>query len=650
MKSDPAISETISAILIILMVLMLVIVVTGLILGANIFQQKSALIASDIKNQTLYSKNFITVFHRAGEEVYLNSSLTGLHEMGIYLDNKTNSSRARPVLGLNAVKPGTTLFIYYNTSKNIYRITTNTATLSTNEAQSVTDCPMKIRLVDEKSHLILSTWDWTCTPLPLTGPAPTITSSTPATGVQSATVGITRLAGTNFLTGATVTYWQGATIIPLQNINVVSSTNITGTLSVPSGAPVGAYNITVTNPDGKSVTRTTAGTFTVTSNAPTVTGITPNTANLGWPVNITNLAGTRFQPGAVVKLVNSSAGADIMATSIVVNPANTSITCTFDLTGAPAARRNVTVTNPDGKNGTLANGFTVTSNAPTITGSTPATGAQAATIVITRLAGTNFQPGTTVTYWQGATIIPLQNINVVSSTNITGTLSVPAGAPVGAYNITVTNPDGKSVTRTTAGTFTVTSNAPTVTSITPNTYVRGWTVTITNLAGTRFQTGATVKLVNATAGPDIIATSVVVNPANTSITCSFDLTGAPAARRNVTIINPDGKSVTLANGFTVTSTAPTISSITPNTAARGTTVSITNLAGANFQPGATVELRNATTVISTGASVNIAAPNQLTCQFTIPSGGVRTGTNAYYIRVTNTDTPFGNSGNIFSIT
>lgn len=251
-------------------------------------------------------------------------------------------------------------------------------------------------------------------------------------------------------------------------------------------------------------------------------------------MSITNLAGTRFQPGAVVKLVNISAGPDITATNVVVNPANTSITCTFDLTGAPAARRNVTVTNPDGKAGTLANGFTVTSNAPTITSSTPATGSQAATVVITRLLGSNFQPGTTATYWQGGTSIPLQVITVVSSTNITGTLPIPSGAPVGSYNVTVTNPDGKSVTR--AATFTVTSNAPTVTSIMPNTYVRGWTVSITNLVGTRFQNGATVKLVNATAGPDITAANVVVNPLGTMITCTFDLTGAPAARRSPLLI------------------------------------------------------------------------------------------------------------------
>ncbi len=89
MKSDHAISETVSVILIIFMVLILAIVVAGLIFGANIFQQKSALIVSDIKNQTFNSKNVISVFHRAGDEVYINSSLTGIQEMGIYVDNRS---------------------------------------------------------------------------------------------------------------------------------------------------------------------------------------------------------------------------------------------------------------------------------------------------------------------------------------------------------------------------------------------------------------------------------------------------------------------------------------------------------------------------------------------------------------------------------
>ncbi|PKL70018.1 MAG: hypothetical protein CVV30_01200 [Methanomicrobiales archaeon HGW-Methanomicrobiales-1] len=508
------------------MVLVLAIVVTGLLLGANIFQQKSAFIVSDIKNQTLNGKNFITVFLRAGDEVIINPSLSGSHEMGIYIDNKTTSWRVQPVSGLDTVKPGTTLFIYYNTSKNIYQVTLNAATLSTSEAQSVVECPLAIRLVDEQAHLLITTWNWTCVPLPPTGPAPTVTS------------------------------------------------------------------------------------------------ITNTTGNRGWPV-IESITGTNFLTGATAKF-NRSGTPDIPAASCTY-VSSTKMVCTFDLLGKTASppNYNVVVTNPDGKQGMRANYFVLSSSAPTITSSTPATGVQGTTVKITRLLGTYFQPGATVTYWQGATIIPLQSVNVVASTNITGTLYIPSDAPVGLYNVTVTNTDGKTVTR--ASTFTVTSNAPKVTGITPNTYVRGWTVSITNLAGSLFQPGAIVTLVNSTAGPDITANNVVVNPANTSITCTFDLTGAPAAKRTVIVTNPDGKTGTYANAFTITSNAPTLTARNPTTGIRGWPVSIISLTGTGFQPGAEVRLQRSgyPDVIATG--VNVASPTSINAG-TFDLTGVTAGT------------------------
>ena len=123
----------------------------------------------------------------------------------------------------------------------------------------------------------------------------------------------------------------------------------------------------MTNPDGQ--TGSLVGGFIIKNPAPTITGITPNTGARGWSASITNLAGSNFMSGAVVKLVNTSAGPEITATNVVVVSA-TRITCTFDLTGAAAARRNVTVTNPYSDPGTLLNGFTVTSNQPVVTSST----------------------------------------------------------------------------------------------------------------------------------------------------------------------------------------------------------------------------------------------------------------------------------------
>jgi C1A family cysteine protease len=91
---------------------------------------------------------------------------------------------------------------------------------------------------------------------------------------------------------------------------------------------------------------------------------------------------------------------------------------------------------------------------------------------------------------------------------------------------------------------------PTVTSITPNSGENTGSVHITNLAGSKFRSGATVKLIRS-GQPDIQATNVNVVSAS-QITCDFDLTGAAAGTWNVVVTNPDSRSGTLPNGFWVT--------------------------------------------------------------------------------------------------
>jgi len=556
MKSDHAISETVSVILIIFMVLILAIVVAGLLFGANIFQQKSALIVSDIKSQTFNSKNVISVFHRAGDEVYINSSLTGLQEMGIYVDNRSYSWRAQPVLGLNTVKPGTTLFIYYNASKNIYRITSNAATLSTNEAQSVVDCPLKVRLVDERARLLITSWNWTCTPPPLTGPAPTITGRTPTSG------------------------------------------------------------------------------------------------NRGWPITV-SITGSNFLSGATAKL-NRTDGipTEIRATSCTVVNA-TMMSCTFNLPvslSAPLSQiYNVVVTNPDGKQGMRTNYFTVYSRVPTLTSSTPSSGLQGATVTITNLRGNYFQPDATVVYWQGTSAIPQTGFMVINATSITGILAIGGTAPVGYYNISVYNIDNRNVTR--ANAFRVLSNAPTLSTRTPASGNRGWYQEIT-LTGSLFQSGASVTL---TRGLDSIPITNVNVISTTQITSTLNLLGAyvPAGTTNtgtstwnVTVINPDNKTITRTNWFTIRSYRPTIGSpLVPNTGVRGTNVS-TSIPGSYFQPGATAYLYKTGQPNINATNVNAVSPTQITCDFLLPAGA---STGLWNIRITNDDGRYNTRSNVFTV-
>jgi hypothetical protein len=626
MHNERSLSEIVSVILIIFMVLVLAIVIIVLVFGTSLFQQKSAFIAPDISNQTIDGKNVIRIFHRGGEVAGLKPGTPIFYEMGVYIDTAFGSERALPLPGVDRFSPGTTVYVFYRPDDRWY-ITDNVVNLA--GAQSLPGGDVRLRLVDEKAGLLIARW-------PTIGhsifPDATLTviSITPNAGYNIQTIRITNLTGTRFQPGATVRLNRTATAdIPATNVVVISSTRITCNFSL-SGVPAGQRNVVVTNPDGKSAMLENGFTVNPVLPLPTVSSISNVTGYRGWTV-IERITGTNFVSSSTSKL-NRIGVADIPATSCTFVSA-TSLVCSFDLTGKTASppNYNVVVTNPDGRSGMRANYFVLSSPAPTITSSTPATGAQAATIMITRLLGTYFQPGAVVVYTNGATTLPLTSVTVVSSTNITGTLVIPSGATVGPYNVTVTNTDGKSISR--ASTFSVTSNAPIMTSITPNTGNRGWPVSVTNLAGTRFQPGAVVKLVNSTAGPDIPATSVVVNPANTSITCIFDLTGAPAARRNVTVTNPDGKTGTLANGFTVNSNSPTITSSTPSSGVRGSMVAITNLAGNYFQPGAVVTYWLGGTIIPL-SPLAVPLQTQITGSLMIPSGAP---IGAYNITVLNTD-------------
>ena len=220
-----------------------------------------------------------------------------------------------------------------------------------------------------------------------------------------------------------------------------------------------------------------------------------------------------------------------------------------------------------------------------------------------------------------------------------------AYSSAGTYSVTLTaSKSGSSNTMTRANYITVNWAPPTVNGITPASATTGTTVSITNLSGTAFRSGATVKLTKS-GSSDISATSVTVVSA-TQITCQFNLAGAATGTWNVVVTNPDAQSGTLANGFTVINPAPTVTSITPSTGVNTSSVSITNLAGTGFLSGATVKLNRTGYADILGTSVTVVSANQITCTFAIT--GKKAG--QWNVAVTNTDGQSGMLANGFTIT
>jgi hypothetical protein len=170
-----------------------------------------------------------------------------------------------------------------------------------------------------------------------TGPSPT--AVTPNAGGTSGGTGVT-ITGTNFVTGATVTFGGTAAT----GVTVNSATSITAT--TPAHA-AGAVAVVVTNPDNQFGTLQNGFTY-VAGTGPVPTAVTPNTGSAAGGTTVT-VSGTGFVAGATVTF-GGSAG-----TNVTVNGPN-AITVTTPPHAAGAVP--VVVTNPDNQFGTLANGFT----------------------------------------------------------------------------------------------------------------------------------------------------------------------------------------------------------------------------------------------------------------------------------------------------
>src|SRR5262249_61094249 len=116
-----------------------------------------------------------------------------------------------------------------------------------------------------------------------------------------ATVPVTR-PGAGFVTGATLS--AGADI-PVSNLTVASSTNMTATLTIAAGAATGPRGVTVTNPGGGNATFSQG--FTVVSGV-TVTSVSPHKGTAGAAVPVTD-PGTGFSTPATISLTRTGSSA-----------------------------------------------------------------------------------------------------------------------------------------------------------------------------------------------------------------------------------------------------------------------------------------------------------------------------------------------------
>jgi len=208
----------------------------------------------------------------------------------------------------------------------------------------------------------------------------------------------------------------------------------------------------------------------------------------------------------------------------------------------------------------------------------------------------------------GSTVISVEMVP-----DATVAFGTSKGVVVKAYNDRLDQTVRDSVRATTT---VINAVAPTVTNITPSSAVNTGSVSITDLAGTGFENGATVRLTR-TGETDVVATDVAV-VGSTKISCKIDLTGKTTGTWNVVVRNPVGLEGTLKDGFTVTAPpakdlALTSFTAVPNPARRRKTVTfnatIKNI-GVSAVSGATFRIVSNGKVLQGPVSIPTIPPGE----------------------------------------
>jgi uncharacterized protein (TIGR03437 family) len=404
-------------------------------------------------------------------------------------------------------------------------------------------------------------------------PLPTLASLNPNTAAAG-TAGLTlTLTGTNFLSNSVVR-WNNSD----RATTFVSATQLTAQITPADLANAGTAQVTVFNPasPGGGGGASSPQTFTITASnnpAPTLTSISPSTVLAGGATFTLTLTGTNFIPSSVVRINN----ADRLTT--FVN--NTTLTVSINASEiTTAGTRSVVVFNPAPGGGTsAAQTLTISNNnpTPTLTSLNPTNvGAGGAAFTLT-VNGTNFIAGSVVRFNGGDRVTTF-----VNSTQVTAALTAADIAAAGQATITVFNPaPGGGLSNSLALNIVTPNPVPTLTSLSPSTVTVGGPAFTLTITGTGFVNPSLARFNNSD------RVTIFVNSTTLTIQVLASEIATPGTA-TITVINPasagggGGTSNALTLSIVTNNPTPTLSSLSPNTAAAGGAAFALTVNGAGF--------------------------------------------------------------------
>jgi len=424
-------------------------------------------------------------------------------------------------------------------------------------------------------------------------PKITLTGISPAEGLTTGNEDVI-LTGTEFKQGMKVYF--NSTEVPISYVSTTTTTSVK--VKTPAWNQPETVDVKVVSANGKEAILTQAYTYLAPPPppAPVIDSVSPNSTRVDKSI-LTYIDGANFNQGAKVEIGEVELSVTFVSDKRlrVKTPLVTE-----------AATVDVKVMNPDGQFAVKAQAFTYEpmpeAPEPTITTVTPASGPMSGGGLI-YVDGKNYQTGIVLEWIQNNETTTIQP-EYINNTRIR--IRVPATSVHGPVDIKVVNPDGKHAAKVAAYSYDAPPvyPDPVISSVTPNSGNKSGGGLV-DIVGEHFQRGATV-----TFGPQSASVYAFVDQGLIRVRVPAS---SIAQSVDITLTNPDGKSVVVTNAYTYVESKPEITSITPpNGPLKGGNLIYVD--GRYFEPGLVVTIG--------GVSINAEYINNTRIRIKVPEVSV----------------------------
>jgi subtilisin family serine protease len=427
-----------------------------------------------------------------------------------------------------------------------------------------------------------------------------LVSVSPSTGINNNQAGVT-LTGTGFKPTPTVKLvGNDGTEITATGVTVISSTTITCSFDLRT-KPAGFYDVQITQ--GGETTTLTDG-FLVQKPILVVTTLSPSSALAGGPSFTLTVSGSNFTSSSRVNWNGVS------RTTTFNSATQLQIAISAADIGSPGTAT-ITVTDSD-LEPSNSKPFTIVKPVPVIAAVSPSSATAGGLGFTLTVSGSNFTPAS-VLNWNGTS----RTTTFDSNSQLRSDISASDIAGQGTATITVTDPErGESNSKT----FTILAPTPppvpVITSLSPSSAAAGGSGFTLTVSGSNF-TPASVVNWNGNFRSTTYSSSAQLQAAISS--------GDIATQGTATVtVTDSGRGTSNEKIFTISSSqpSPTVSSISPSTATRGSTKSL-SVYGKYFVTGASVELRKTGYQPIACTNEVVTSSTKITCRITIPSSASR---------------------------